>query len=182
MENACTGHPESVDALLKFDEDTLLTGSSDGLIRLVSVLPNRLLATVGEHGSDPVEALALAPGRACLASASHDERVKIWGLGPLLEEDDEDEDGEDGHEEVPEAQEAAATAGVGSDGDRKGQQQHGDGNAGQQQQQRRQRDGGSSSDDGGGSGKPRRKRGKKGEHKIHGKTQAKQASFFSGLM
>ncbi len=27
------GHPNSVDALLKIDEDTLVTGSSDGLIR-----------------------------------------------------------------------------------------------------------------------------------------------------
>lgn len=28
-----TGHPHSVDTLLKIDEDTLLTGSSDGIIR-----------------------------------------------------------------------------------------------------------------------------------------------------
>ncbi|CAN0385354.1 unnamed protein product [Discosporangium mesarthrocarpum] len=27
------GHPHSVDALLKLDEDTVLTGSSDGIIR-----------------------------------------------------------------------------------------------------------------------------------------------------
>jgi hypothetical protein len=32
------GHPNSVDALLKIDEDTLLTGSSDGLIRSVLFL------------------------------------------------------------------------------------------------------------------------------------------------
>ena len=29
------GHPNSVDALLKIDEDTIVTGSSDGLIRCV---------------------------------------------------------------------------------------------------------------------------------------------------
>ena len=44
---ACThthrfpGHPESVDALVKFDESTVLTGSSDGAIRILSVLPNK---------------------------------------------------------------------------------------------------------------------------------------------
>ena len=44
------GHPESVDALVKFDEDTVISGSSDGALRVVGVLPNRLLAVVGEHG------------------------------------------------------------------------------------------------------------------------------------
>jgi hypothetical protein len=37
------GHPASVDALLALDEDVLLTGSSDGLIRIISILPNKML-------------------------------------------------------------------------------------------------------------------------------------------
>lgn len=44
------GHPQSVDALLKFDEDVLLTGSSDGLIRVVSIHPDKLLGVLGDHG------------------------------------------------------------------------------------------------------------------------------------
>jgi hypothetical protein len=32
-----TGHPKSVDAMAKLDEHTLITGSSDGLIRAVSL-------------------------------------------------------------------------------------------------------------------------------------------------
>ena len=55
-----TGHPSSVDALVAFDEDTVLTGSQDGLIRVISILPNRMLGVVGEHGDFPVEALALS--------------------------------------------------------------------------------------------------------------------------
>lgn len=54
------GHPSSVDALVAFDEDTVLTGCHDGLIRVISVLPNKMLGVVGEHGEFPVEALALS--------------------------------------------------------------------------------------------------------------------------
>lgn len=52
-----------MDALVAFDEDTVITGSHDGLIRLVSILPNRMLAVVGEHGDYPVETLALSANR-----------------------------------------------------------------------------------------------------------------------
>ena len=58
-----TGHPSSVDALVAFDEDTVLTGSQDGLIRVISILPNRMVGVVGEHGDFPVEALALSHDR-----------------------------------------------------------------------------------------------------------------------
>ena len=54
------GHPESVDALVKFDEDTLLTGSSDGAIRIVNIQPNRLLGLVGAHADLPIECLSLS--------------------------------------------------------------------------------------------------------------------------
>jgi WD40 repeat protein len=42
------GHPNSIDTMIKFDEDTLITGSEDGLIRAVSVLPNKILAILGD--------------------------------------------------------------------------------------------------------------------------------------
>ena len=32
------GHPRSIDAIMKLDEDTILTGSSDGLIRVVGII------------------------------------------------------------------------------------------------------------------------------------------------
>lgn len=48
---------------MAFDEDTVLTGSQDGLIRIISILPNRMLGVVGEHGDFPVEALALSHDR-----------------------------------------------------------------------------------------------------------------------
>ena len=91
MPSACTadrciaGHPQSIDSIVKIDEDTIATGSSDGLIRctaphltvsrallaavimedcagsmcagcrLVQLLPNKFLGVLGEHGDDPIE-------------------------------------------------------------------------------------------------------------------------------
>ncbi|GFH05744.1 predicted protein [Haematococcus lacustris] len=46
-----TGHPDSVDALVAFDEDTLLSGSSDGLLRVLGLLPNKLLGAAVMSGS-----------------------------------------------------------------------------------------------------------------------------------
>lgn len=43
------GHPETVDCMLKVDENTILTGSSDGLIRVVSIHPNKVLGTSATH-------------------------------------------------------------------------------------------------------------------------------------
>ncbi|GLI62678.1 hypothetical protein VaNZ11_005354 [Volvox africanus] len=87
------GHPESVQALVGFDDDTLLTGSSDGGVRVVGVLPNRLLGILGQHNGDfPVERLALSSDRRVLASTSHDAAVKLWDLSVLLDEDDGDDE------------------------------------------------------------------------------------------
>ena len=42
------GHPNSIDTMIKYDEDTLITGGEDGLIRVVSVLPNKIIAILGD--------------------------------------------------------------------------------------------------------------------------------------
>lgn len=48
------GHPESVDSIVSLTEDVVLTGSSDGVIRIVGVHPNKMLGIVGQHNSMPV--------------------------------------------------------------------------------------------------------------------------------
>ena len=42
------GHPNSIECMTKYDEDTLITGGEDGLLRAVSVLPNRIIAILGD--------------------------------------------------------------------------------------------------------------------------------------
>lgn len=88
------GHPNSVDAMLKVDEDTLLTGSSDGIIRIVTILPNKMIGVIGEHADFPVERLAFSHDRNLLGSASHDNTVKLWDVRYLHEDDEEVEEEE----------------------------------------------------------------------------------------
>mmetsp|Transcript_4136 Transcript_4136/g.26129 ORF Transcript_4136/g.26129 Transcript_4136/m.26129 type:complete len:323 (+) Transcript_4136:350-1318(+) len=102
MNDRLAGHPESVDALIKFDEDTILTGSSDGIIRIVQVLPNKILGVVGEHIDYPIERLGITSDRMVLASTSHDKSVKLWDIS-FLHEDEGTGSEEDEEENKPEA-------------------------------------------------------------------------------
>lgn len=152
------GHPDSVTAVIKYDEDTILTASSDGLIRVLSVQPNKMLGVLGEHSDFDIERLAASTDRSLLASASHDNTVKVWNLAALAEEDDGEEEELD----------------VAAEGD-KGEDQQEDAGAGGS-------DSDDSGSDAGGKKKGRRKR-KKGEHKIAGRKQHKQSNnFFSDLL
>ena len=42
------GHPNSIECMVKYDESTVITGGEDGLLRAVSVLPNRIIAILGD--------------------------------------------------------------------------------------------------------------------------------------
>lgn len=88
------GHPASVDTMCTLDDDTILTGSSDGLVRVVQILPHKLLGIVADHGGMPVERIARCGN--WMASIGHGAEIKLTDLAPLLEEDgdDDDEDGE----------------------------------------------------------------------------------------
>ncbi|KAG8859751.1 WD repeat-containing protein jip5 [Tulasnella sp. 330] len=86
------GHPSSIDALINLTEDVVATGSSDGMIRLVQILPSKLLGVVADHGEYPVERLALSRDGKWLASASHDEVLKMTDVGDALVDSDEEMD------------------------------------------------------------------------------------------
>jgi len=85
------GHPDSIDCILPVDNDgVVLTGSFDGLIRVVQIQPNKLLGVVGEHEENgigvPIEHMAFSYDRSFLASTSHDQVVKFWDVKYLFEE------------------------------------------------------------------------------------------------
>ena len=96
------GHPSSVDALVKYDADTVITGSSDGIIRVVNILPNRMLGVLGGSEDLPIERLALSHDRTRLASVSHENCLRLWDLSQLAEGTDEEEE-EAGQGEVEDA-------------------------------------------------------------------------------
>lgn len=86
------GHPDAVDSMLKVDENTLLTGSSDGMIRVVGVHPNKMLGVVGDHENFPVEGMKYSRDRSLLVSYSHDEVVRFWDINVLKDDDAEGDD------------------------------------------------------------------------------------------
>lgn len=87
------GHPASVDCMAAHGEDAIITGGGDGLLRFVSVHPNKVLGVVGEHGDSPIETLALDGDGSVLASCAHDQTLKLWDVAYLHGGDDE-EDGD----------------------------------------------------------------------------------------
>ncbi|KAJ6867313.1 WD repeat-containing protein 55-like [Populus alba x Populus x berolinensis] len=77
--------PNSIDSLLKLDEDRVITGSENGLISLIGILPNRVIQPLAEHSEYPIECLAFSHDRKYLGSISHDQLLKMWDLDDLLQ-------------------------------------------------------------------------------------------------
>ncbi|KFH04840.1 WD domain, G-beta repeat-containing protein [Toxoplasma gondii VAND] len=82
LNDRLTGHPQSIDSMVKLDENTLITGCADGCIRMVTLLPNQILGILGEHmtGHTAIERLALSGDKTLLASCSYDSTVCIYQL------------------------------------------------------------------------------------------------------
>ncbi|XP_071951859.1 WD repeat-containing protein 55-like [Antedon mediterranea] len=77
------GHPESVDTCVKINENIICTGSVDGTIRAVNILPNRFLGVVGDHDEFPIESMDVSHEGDLLASCSHDQKIKFWNISNL---------------------------------------------------------------------------------------------------
>lgn len=79
------GHPNSIECMVKYDENTVITGGEDGLIRAVSVLPNRILAILGDplDTDDEVfyiQKISLSHCKKFVASCALDDMVKIFDV------------------------------------------------------------------------------------------------------
>ncbi|XP_040827585.1 WD repeat-containing protein 55 isoform X1 [Ochotona curzoniae] len=74
---------ESIDCMVPVTESLLCAGSTDGIIRAVNILPNRVVGSVGQHAGEPVEKLALSHCGRFLASSGHDQRLKFWDMTQL---------------------------------------------------------------------------------------------------
>jgi WD40 repeat protein len=92
------GHPESIDCMLKVDESTVLTGSSDGLIRCLGLFPHKLVGVIGDHEDFPVEAMRADRSQRLLGSIAHDSVLRFWDISMFADDEDEDE-GEGGMED-----------------------------------------------------------------------------------
>ena len=75
------GHPSSVDSIAAIADDVVCTASSDGMIRVLKVLPHSLLGVLGEHEGFPIERVRASPDRSLIASCSHDKLIRFWSTG-----------------------------------------------------------------------------------------------------
>ncbi|KLO12503.1 WD40 repeat-like protein [Schizopora paradoxa] len=96
------GHPHSVDALCTLpssfstSQSTILTGSSDGLLRVVQLFPTKLVGAIADHGEFPIERIAVdldGEGR-WVGSVGHDEALHLTDLQEVLEDDGDEEEEE----------------------------------------------------------------------------------------
>jgi len=91
------GHPHSIDALCGLpssypsSSSTILTGSSDGLIRAVQLLPTKLIGIVADHGSFPIERIAVDHGGEgrWVGSAGHEDVLRMTDLKEVFEDERE---------------------------------------------------------------------------------------------
>lgn len=103
------GHPDSVDAMVKIDESTIATGSSDGLIRVVQIQPNKHIGIIGDMQNFPVEGIKYSRDKLIIGTYAHDEIIRFWDTSFLLEDEDEKEEEEELEDEKDEEEEAEGT-------------------------------------------------------------------------
>ncbi|KAG8730631.1 WD repeat-containing protein jip5, partial [Ceratobasidium sp. 423] len=89
--------------------------SSDGLVRVVQVLPNKLLGVIADHGTFPIERLRTDRNRAWLGSVSHDNVLKMTDVRDALV--DSDEEGSDQGERDDSNEEAEGEGSLDDDSD-----------------------------------------------------------------
>ena len=82
------GHPGSIDTMIHYDDDIIITGCEDGLIRAVSVLPNKIIAILGDpldSGEEVfhIQKVSLSHDKNLLASCTLDDMVKIIDVSNL---------------------------------------------------------------------------------------------------
>ncbi|KAI0058347.1 WD40 repeat-like protein [Artomyces pyxidatus] len=98
------GHPHSIDALCALPSSypsahsTILTGSSDGLVRVVELLPTRLVGVVADHGGFPIERIAVDRGGQgrWVGSVGHDEVLRMTDLKDVFEDEEPGAEGKGG--------------------------------------------------------------------------------------
>ncbi|TFK29572.1 WD40 repeat-like protein [Coprinopsis marcescibilis] len=93
------GHPLSIDALCNIPEgipdsdatSTVLTGSSDGFVRVVKILPTKFVGVLADHGDFPVERIAVGGGVGHLTPSAEAPQPPTSKVGADLDADQDAE-------------------------------------------------------------------------------------------
>ncbi|KAJ1833890.1 WD domain repeat-containing protein 55 [Coemansia sp. RSA 2711] len=104
------GHPQSIDSICKLTEDMCVTGSSDGLLRIVQLFPHKLIGVAGDHQALPAEKVVLSHDQQWLASCSHDHTVHFWDIGYIYAGESESDNNDEANDEKESDLDAQAVA------------------------------------------------------------------------
>ncbi|XP_072518648.1 WD repeat-containing protein 55 [Salminus brasiliensis] len=74
---------ESVDCIVPITDSILCAASMDGVIRAISILPNRVVGRIGQHTGEPIEEIVCSKDKRFLASCAHDQLIKFWDISNL---------------------------------------------------------------------------------------------------
>ncbi|XP_005459193.1 WD repeat-containing protein 55 [Oreochromis niloticus] len=74
---------ESIDQILPITDSIMCTASTDGYIRAVNLLPNRVIGCIGQHVGEPIEELTKSWDSRFLVSCAHDQLIKFWDISSL---------------------------------------------------------------------------------------------------
>lgn len=93
-------HPMSIDAMCSLPDtvfnvdttSTILTGSSDGYVRAVQILPTKLLGVVADHGEWPIEQIAIGSG---MHQLTIDDSTKMENASQICKPPGEDSSSEE---------------------------------------------------------------------------------------
>ncbi|KAF8336578.1 WD40 repeat-like protein, partial [Cantharellus anzutake] len=95
------GHPHSVETIYTLPPnlcpgtDIIATGSSDGMVRLVQILPTKVLGVIADHEEFPVERIKgdMRGSMSWIGSISHEKVLRLTDIGDALEESDNEDGG-----------------------------------------------------------------------------------------
>jgi WD40 repeat protein len=99
LKDRVVGHPRSIDCIEPIDQDTVLTGSSDGFVRVVSIFPNLLVGALGFH-TDAVGCIKFSYQRQYATSAAGN-IVRFWSTDGFFDADEPEDE-----QPAPQANEA----------------------------------------------------------------------------
>lgn len=182
-------HPSSIDALCSLpstypsSHSTILTGSSDGLLRAVQLLPTKLVGVIADHGTFPIERIAVDHGGEgrWVGSAGHEDTLKMTDLKDVFEDEDKDDDADADEESAPTLEDDNEEEDVAGDGDK--EELEGLGKSIEQETVAE----GSGEEDGSDAPKEKKRKRKKEKDELSGRKKKgrnqvdAESTFFSGL-
>ncbi|KAK2964466.1 hypothetical protein BLNAU_382 [Blattamonas nauphoetae] len=105
-------HPSAANVLVRWNDEIILSGGTDGAIRAMTLFPYEELLFVGDHkgGMDGCQGIEISPDRSEIASYALTKKLKFWSTKALLESEPSASDMSDSEDEESESLENSSNS------------------------------------------------------------------------